>query len=66
MDFENCPPFEACFHATITGNFERFRCLTTWKQILLKTQTSFKRLNKMKAGQIEWGVQNAPITKNGF
>ena len=54
MDFENCPPFEACFHATITGNFERFRYLTTWKQILLKTQTSFKKLNKMKAVKIEW------------
>ena len=54
MDFENSPPFEACFHATITGNFERFRYLTTWKQILLKTQTSFKKLNKMKAVKIEW------------
>ena len=44
-----------CFYVTITENFERFQ----YFNFKLSRQNPMLR-------QVEWGVENGPITKNGF
>ena len=55
--FQNSYPLEksACFYVAIAENFECFQCFNF----------KLSRQNPMLR-QVEWGVQNGPITKNGF
>ena len=69
-DFLNRPPLErsACFHVTITGDFERFQCFNFQLKILrLKMHYLRTTLHcqKLISRQIEWRIQNGYITKNG-
>ena len=79
-DFLNSPPFErsACFYVTISGNFEIFQYLnfeTNFfgkRKPFSKNQSNIFQLKVLKqpkqkpvVRQIEWSVQNGPITKKG-